>query len=272
LFSRWALWGLASPSQLLLGAAIAGGTLLALTGGDARVRSRTARAARWLASAGGAGLLVFGLLPTSHWFAGVLEARFPRPKLPGEVAGIILLAGAERPSASDAWGEPQTSEAGSRYVAALRLAARYPQARLVHTGDTIPRPGAGAMGTQSGVAARILGDIGLDPRRVVYESGSRDTCEHAPRVRALVRPQPGENWVVVSSAMHLPRVVGCFRAAGWGEVIPYPTDYRVVPGGWDTGTFRIAGNLQVLDEALHEWIGLAYYRATGRIAEIFPGP
>jgi uncharacterized SAM-binding protein YcdF (DUF218 family) len=269
---RWQLWSLASPSQLLLGAAIAGGLLLALAGGRGAASGRAVRAGRWLAVAGGAGLLVFGLLPTSHYIAHALEARFPRPSLPDEVAGIVLLAGSERPAASDAWGEPQLSDAGSRYVAALRLAARYPQARLVHSGDTLPAPGAGLLGTQSGVAHQIFGGIGLDPARVSYESESRDTCEHAPRVRAVAQPQPGETWVVVSSAMHLPRVVGCFRAAGWSDVVPYPTDYRVVLGGWRAASFRIAVNLQLFDAALHEWVGLAYYRLTGRIAEIFPGP
>jgi hypothetical protein len=46
----------------------------------------------------------------------------------------------------------------------------------------------------------------------------------------------------------------------------------VVLGGWEASSFRIAGNLELLDVALHEWVGLAYYRLTGRIAEIFPGP
>jgi uncharacterized SAM-binding protein YcdF (DUF218 family) len=269
---RWQLWIVASPSQVLLAAAIAGGLLVAIAGGRSGVGRRAALVGRWLAAAGGLGLLVFGLFPTSHYLAHALEARFPRPSLPDEVAGIILLAGSERPAASDAWDEPQVSEAGSRYVSALRLAARYPRARLVHSGDTDAAPGAGELGTQSGVARQILGDIGPDPSRVLYESKSRDTCEHAPQVRAVARPQPGETWVVVSSAMHMPRVMGCFRAAGWGEVVPYPTDYRVALGGWDASTFRVAENLVLLDVALHEWIGLVYYRLTGRIAEIFPGP
>jgi uncharacterized SAM-binding protein YcdF (DUF218 family) len=66
--------------------------------------------------------------------------------------------------------------------------------------------------------------------------------------------------------------VACFRAAGWGDVLPYPTDFKVVLGGWDAGTIQVADNLALLDAALHEWIGLVYYRLTGRIAEIFPGP
>jgi len=269
---RWLAWHAASPSQLLLAGVIAGALLLLASRRCAPAAAPVARAGRFLAVAGGLGLFLFGLLPTSHYLAHALEARFPSPRLPEDVAGIVLLAGSERPAASDAHGEPQLGEAGSRYVAALRLAERFPRARLVYSGDTRAQPGRGSLGTQAGVAGAILGSVGLDPARVAFETESRDSCDHPRNVRALVRPVAGEAWVVVTTAMHMPRVVACFRAAGWPEVIPFPTDYRVVLGGWGVGTFRIADNLVLLDAALHEWLGLAYYRLTGRIAEFFPAP
>lgn len=269
---RWLLWSLASPSQILVACAIAGGLLLLLARPRVGPPARVARLGRALAVIGSLGLLLFGLFPTSHTLARVLEERFPRPELPADVAGIVLLGGAERVPASDAHGEPLLNASATRYVAALRLAERYPQARLVHTGGARLRDGGRGFGSESAVAAAVLTGAGVDSRRIVYESVARDSCEHPSRVRDLVRPAPGETWVVVTSAMHMPRVVGCFRAAGWPEIVPYPTDYRVVAGGWGRGTFRIADNLVLLDAALHEWLGLAYYRLSGRIAEIFPAP
>jgi uncharacterized SAM-binding protein YcdF (DUF218 family) len=269
---RWLLWSLASPSQILLACAIAGGLLLVVARPRAGPPARLARVGRALAVIGGLGLLVFGLLPTSHTLARVLEERFPRPELPADVAGIVLLGGSERVAASDAHGEPLLNAMGTRYVAALRLAERYPQARLVHTGGARLPDGARRFSSESGVAAAVLEGTGLDRSRIDYESVARDSCEHPSRVLDLVRPMPGETWVVVTSAMHMPRVVGCFRAAGWVDIVPYPTDHRVVAGDWGRGTFRIAENLVLLDAALHEWLGLAYYRLSGRIAEIFPAP
>lgn len=269
---RWLLWSLASPSQIIVACAIAGGLLMVIARPRVGPPGRVARIGRALAVTGSLGLLVFGLLPTSHTFARVLEGRFPRPDLPPDVAGIVLLGGSERIAASDAHGEPLLNAFGSRYVAALRLAVQYPQARLVHTGGARLPDGSRRFSSESGVAAAVLEGTGLDRRRIVYESIARDSCEHPAKVRDLVRPVPGETWVVVTSAMHMPRVVGCFRAAGWPEIVPYPTDYRVVAGDWGRGTFRIADNLALLDSALHEWLGLAYYRLTGRIAEIFPAP
>jgi uncharacterized SAM-binding protein YcdF (DUF218 family) len=262
---RWLVWSLASPSQVIVATVIAGGALMAFR------RSR-GRLARLLVVCGAAGLLLFGCLPTAHYLAYPLEHRFPATPLPDDVAGIVLIGGGERVATSEAYDEPQLNSHGSRYVAALRLAARYPGAQLVSTGGPMAEPGKGPLGTHSAVAAAILDHVALNPGRVRYDTSSRDTCDHPANTRALARPLPGDVWVVVTSAMHMPRVMACFRAAGWGDVVPYPTDYRVVMGRWNPGTFQAAANLALLDFAAHEWLGLAYYRMTGRTREFFPAP
>jgi uncharacterized SAM-binding protein YcdF (DUF218 family) len=263
LTTRWLIWSLVLPSQIIAGTIVAGALLLAIWRG---------RLATLLVFSGAVLLLLFGFLPTAHRLAYALESRFPVTPLPGDVTGIIVIGGGERVSTSELYGEPQLNAQGSRYLTALRLAARYPQAVLVSTGGPMTEPGRGALGTHSAVAKAILGGVGLDPRRVLYDTRSRDTCDHPGNVRALVNPRPGQTWVVVSSAMHMPRVMACFRAAGWGDVVPYPTDYRIVPGRWSPGTFQVASNLALLDFAAHEWVGLAYYRWTGRTRELFPAP
>jgi len=263
---RWLLWSFVSPSQVLLAAVIAGGLLLVFR------HAGMARVGRILCVAGGLGLLLFGLLPTSHYLLHALETRFPRAELPAHVTGVVLISGSERAAASEVYGEPQLGAHASRYVAFLRLAARYPEARLVYTGGSRVEAGKGPLGTQTAVAAAILGGVGLDPARVTFEEQSRDSCDNASNTRALVQPKAGETWVVVTSAMHVPRIVACLRAAGWGDALPYPTDFKVVIGPWGGGTFQIADNLALLDLAAHEWGGLVYYRLTGRTKELFPAP
>ena len=39
--------------------------------------------------------------------------------------------------------------------------------------------------------------------------------------KALVQPPPGETWLFVTSAFHMPRAVGLFRKAGF-PVVPWP--------------------------------------------------
>jgi uncharacterized SAM-binding protein YcdF (DUF218 family) len=258
---RWALWSAFSPSQVLVYLVILGALLL--------VAGRV-RLGRGLCVLGGAGLLLFGLLPLSNYLLAPLEGRYPQPTLPSQVAGILLLAGAEQAAASDLRGEPQLNAAGSRYTTTLRLAVRYPQARVVFVGGALRDPRTGLPG-QTAVARELLPSLGLAAARLSFDARSEDTCDSAINARVLVGPARGENWVVVTSAAHLPRTMACFQAAGW-NVIPQPADYQGLVAAWEPGSYRVADNLARLDVALHEWIGLAYYRLSGRTRVLFPGP
>ena len=260
--SRYLLWSIFSPSQVILGCLILGSLLLA---------AGRLRAGRRLTVAAGIGLLVFGFLPTAAYMANPLETRFPRPELPDQITGMILLAGSERAALSQAHGDPQIGRHGGRFVSTLRLADRYPAARIVYSGGPRERAGKGRLETPPAVASAILSEVGLDPGRVSFDESSTDTCEHPRGVRDHVRPAHGEYWIVVTSAIHLPRTMACFRAIGW-EVIPYPADYQSGPAGLGLRSLQIADNLALLDLALHEWVGLVYYRLTGRTRELFPAP
>ncbi len=60
---------------------------------------------------------------------------------------------------------------------------------------------------------------------MTLERASRNTFENAVLTKAMVKPKPGERWLLVTSAWHMPRSVGIFRQAGW-PVIAYPTDFE----------------------------------------------
>ena len=259
---RYLLWFLLSPSQLILGGLLLGALLLA---------AGRLRAGRWLTVASGIGLLVFGLLPMATFLARPLETRFPKPELPDRIDGIVLLSGSERPVASQAYAEPQVGLHGGRFITTLRIAASHPEARIVYSGGPRQEPGKGVLETQTAVAAAILDGVGLDPSRVSFEEGSSDTCDNASNSFRFAGPSADEAWVVVTSAIHMPRTVACFRATGW-EIIPYSADYQSDPPGWGAGNLRIVKNLALLDLAAHEWVGLVYYRLSGRTKEIFPAP
>jgi uncharacterized SAM-binding protein YcdF (DUF218 family) len=83
---------------------------------------------------------------------------------------------------------------------------------------------------------------------------------------------PGEHWILVTAAMHMPRSIGAAREAGW-TVLPWATDYET-PADDDNPKlhWNVAQSLLVLDSAVREWLGLAIYRAAGRVAVLFPAP
>lgn len=50
------------------------------------------------------------------------------------------------------------------------------------------------------------------------------------------------------------RALASFEATGWGAIIPHPVDYRT--GSFSDGIgWNLAGNLEVLNIAIKEWVG-----------------
>ena len=75
-------------------------------------------------------------------------------------------------------------------------------------------------------------------------------------------------WVLITSAFHMPRAMATFCAAGWRDLVPYPTDYR---GGffWREIGWDFSENLEELNIGIKEWVGLLAYRLTGRSEAFF---
>jgi uncharacterized SAM-binding protein YcdF (DUF218 family) len=111
-----------------------------------------------------------------------------------------------------------------RLTAPLELLRRFPKARLVFTGGATVEL-HGSTFTEVGMAKRFWRAIGFDQDNILYEDRASDTYENAVFTRALVKPTPGERWLLVTSVTHMPRSIGAFRQAGF-PVIPYPVNYR----------------------------------------------
>lgn len=207
------------------------------------------------------------VLPLSEWVSAPLERRFPQPELPQRIDGIILLGGAVNVGLTKANGQVALNDMAERITETLALAQRYRDAVVLISGgegSLIPKGLTEAAATRS-----LLVADGLDARRILIEDRSRDTYENALYSKAVAKPQPGQNWVLVTSANHIPRAMGCFRQVGF-DVIPYPVDYNSGTGALFGGDF--AGDLRTLGWAVHEWMGLVVYRLAGRTDALFPAP
>ncbi len=225
------------------------------------VRADLKRAAAWTAGGGFLFVLALAVLPLDDVLLSPLEGAYPAEPAVGKVAGIIVLGGGEGARRTARWGQPQVNEAGDRFVAALALAQRHPEIPILFTGGIGSLRQDGPTGAE--VAEALFLASGLDRSRVLLESRSRNTAENAAQALAL-RPAEGEGaWLLVTSAFHMPRAVEAFCAAGWTGLVPWPTDYRTVAltdgFGWN-----LVGNLDNLQTALREYLGLLAYRATGR--------
>jgi uncharacterized SAM-binding protein YcdF (DUF218 family) len=255
------VWFFATPSNLL--------PMLVLVG-LALMLTRLRRTGYALALLGALGLFAGGLGPVANWLIIPLEERFPGFRDDGRpVDGVIVLGGAVEADESLARGQLTINEAGERAIALGDLARRYPGAKLVFSG------GASSFVEEAPEAegvARFIGELGVVRGRLVLETRSRTTRENALQTRALVQPQPGERWLLVTSAWHMPRAIGCFRRAGF-EATPYPVDYRTRGPEDAMRLFPfVANGLRRLDLAAKEWLGLLAYRLAGYTDALFPGP
>jgi uncharacterized SAM-binding protein YcdF (DUF218 family) len=226
---------------------------------------------RALASLGALLLAAMMFGPLGHILAAPLETRFPSP--PQDMVapdGIIVLGGTVDEILSERLNRVVLSNAVERLTAPIELVRRFPRARLVFTGGSAI--GFDAPATEAANVKRFWREMGIDNDAVVYEDRSRNTYENALFTRDLVKPKPGERWLLVTSAMHMPRSVGIFRKLGFA-VVPYPVDFRT-DGAWThMGASRKAPlSLDVVDSAAHEWVGLLAYWLTGKTDALFPGP
>jgi uncharacterized SAM-binding protein YcdF (DUF218 family) len=242
-------WILAAPSHWLLLLVIA--TALCLL-------FRWHRAAKVFALAAVALVLVAWLAAAPlvrDW-----EDRYPRPPWPARVDGILVLGSGFDSQLLRVRKAPQSNGGVYRLVEGLAAARRYPEARLVFTG------GSGALGgapfPEADTARYVFTELGRDPKQMILESRSRNTYENLLFSKAMVKPKQGQVWLLATSAMHMPRAMAVARKLNW-PMTPWPTDFMTGPET-DGDIWETSGNLASLDYVVHEWIGLAAYRLSGK--------
>ncbi len=252
----------AIPSNFIIFVGIFGALLL---------RTRWARAGGRLVVGSLVLLAVFGLSPVGNALMVPLEQRFPAwGESRGAPHGIVVLGGALSPNISHARNVVALNEAAERLTVAAALAQRYPDARIIFSGGSAAlmfeeRP-------EAEFALQLFESLGVARGRVIAEGKSRNTVENARFSRELAQPKPGERWLLVTSAYHLPRAVGAFRAAGF-PVEAHPVDWRTRGMADVLRPFLSLGDgLRRTDTAAREWIGLLTYWLSGHSPELFPGP
>jgi uncharacterized SAM-binding protein YcdF (DUF218 family) len=254
-------WLLVSPGSLIV-------ILLCL--GIALSRTRRRRAGQAAIGIATVTAVLVAVLPIGEWLTIPLENRFPPPAgLPEKIDGIIVLGGAVQQVITAYRGQPSLNGAAERMTEFVAMARRHPEARLVYSGGSglVLHPEL----KEVVVARALFASLGLDVTKIAFEGESRNTYENATFTRDLMHPKPGEIWVLITSAFHMPRAYGSFSRAGW-KVIPYPVDY-ITTGRLDIAPdFSLASGLGALDFAIHEWVGLLAYRVLGRSDAFFPGP
>ncbi len=252
-------WIVLAPVNFFIFLALAGAALCF---------TRLLRLGRVLALTGALGLSVIGFVPLGDAMLSVLESRFPQYREDGRpVHGVIVLGGAEEPYTALAHDVLALNDAGERLIAFADLARRHPTARLAYAGGSSAMPGDAP---EAEMVRLRRSELGLPADRILFEERSRNTFENAAFAKDLLQPKPGERWLLITSAWHMPRAIGLFHAVGF-DVTAYPVDFR----GPTTPRFDgLLGNAadghRRFERAAREFIGLATAYALGQTRELFP--
>lgn len=259
------VWLILQPSNFLILSLLIGFVVTRI----AHEKSRARRTAVKIVAFSIFFLAVSGLTNLSSWLLWPLEKRFETFTNNTEIgpySGIIVLAGSERTSISTASNQATFNNASERLTETAKLARLYPDLPIIHSGGGRKDE---SEWSENDVARHFFQDANIDLARIRFEGRSYNTHSNAIESAKLINPSENNNWLLVTSAFHMPRSVGAFQEAGI-NIQPYPAGYLTTLTYQGIFNFDVSANLARLDWAIHEYIGLLAYYFTGRSSNLFP--
>ena len=202
-------------------------------------------------------------------FTNSLIARLeaPWPYLPPDqvpkAEAIVVLGGGFHGGALD-WPQPQLQPGANRYWYAAQLFhANRGESVILSGGRSEAAAKRGGL-TEAASGARFLRDLGVPEAALLLDHDAMTTRENAVNIAPMLKANEIDQFILVTSATHMRRSVGAFRAVGL-EPIPAAGHFRFNPD--DPGTWRrwlpsengaVRGRI-----AFHELVGHTAYRLRG---------
>lgn len=210
--------------------------------------------ARYLLTGAAVIYLIFATGPVSFWLLGKLEYQYPYLKDASKIKGaeyIVVLSA----YADDDTALPLSSRVNSsgafRLMEALRIHRALPETKIIITGT----------GGVPNVMKEVLTSMGTNENRLIVENNSVNTYDNLKNIYSFVG---NRQFILVTSAGHMPRSLGISRKLGLNPV-PAPTDYLTFKNYMAISYLPSPLHLNNSDLAIHEYIGILWYRLTNRI-------
>ena len=224
----------------------------------------TSRAARLFLLLVAVGYAAVSTYPVPHamerWLASPYHPLTRADVPPGRSAVVLLGSGSFR---RENWSGEQMSvldPAGLERT--LETARVY---RLLHADTVISSGGLIEPDEPNDPSGEVMKDtlvrLGVPPDRVLVEEKSSNTREEAVLVAAMLRSLDVNHVILVTSATHMRRAAGMFRAAGV-EVIPAIAHDRVYTGA-AINLMPSETGLRTAALVVHELVGISYYWLRG---------
>ena len=201
--------------------------------------------------------IIMGALPTGSYLNHVLEREFHSSfDIPAKLDGILILSGATNPYLTEEYNQINLNQGAERLIQFLIIAKKRPHAKVIFSGG--PANICCKYLKDSSAAKKFFTDMDYDIKKIIFEENARNTYENILFSKKIAQPSFDENWLVISSAFHLRRVMNVSKKLNW-NLYPYATDFNDTKLFSFNLSFDILGNLNDFQKASHEWLGLFYY-------------
>lgn len=218
---------------------------------------RRPRLARFLVVSGGVLVTALSLGVVARALLVPLEARHPALAL-GKLVQLdvdaIVVLGASRYRGGPEFDQDDVGGPALERLRYGALLARQSQKPVLVTGGS---PDGGGRPEGVAMAESLQRDFGVLARWV--ESASDNTAENASHSAEMLFPEGIKRVALVTHAWHMPRAVAAFERAGF-QVLAAPTAYWSVRQLTPLDFVPRAGAMQNTSVALHEWLGIFWYR------------
>ena len=209
--------------------------------------------------------ILYSFLPFSQALLQPLEnyAPIPNQDRVAQAQGIIVLGGFTNDGLISADRDaPQLGSAAERFFTALSLHKHYPDKPIWFTGFSGKLRPQGW--SEDVIIEQLLTELRLPVSDFYFERESRNTAQNAQFTYQQVMPAEDEKWILITSASHMMRADLTFQNAGWPPLILMPVDYQTRKHG-SSWQFSPAKGFDRMRTVFHEYVGLVFYKLTGRL-------
>ncbi|WP_254561752.1 YdcF family protein [Dyadobacter diqingensis] len=177
--------------------------------------------------------------------------------------GVLLTGGLINMSEADS-DHPGLGIHADRFLQAYLLYKNGKIGKIIITGAS-PKIQTDYGNGEAQQAAKLLIQWGVNPQDIILEQKAKNTRENALYTAKILNQQfPGKHYLLITSAFHMRRAVGCFEKAGiktdqfpadfYGNGYPNKIKDFIIPDP------EVLGYSQLL---FREWVGIIVYKIMG---------
>jgi uncharacterized SAM-binding protein YcdF (DUF218 family) len=208
---------------------------------------------------GTAVLFLLSISPVSNFLVYYLESQYkpPSSEILSKADIIVILNGGAFPSGGFRKNPEPSGATYSRVFNGVEIFKQSGAKILVMSGANDVKGSEGDAEVMKNLAVAL----GIQPDKIIVESRSRNTLEHAIELSKIFPPENGMQIGIVTSALHIPRAVQAFwKKYPQDSIIPVPVGYIYSPHGY--GIDSLMPSTHVLSQssyAIHELIDIVLY-------------